>query len=93
MNLLLYGQPPYLLYVRYWVADMVTYQKAKQLLDPGDQVFIIINNQVEAQTIIRIHMDSLSVQDGYLYFDDHGQTWWLTRLVAQENCLGGIRNG
>ena len=68
---------------------MITYQKVKQLLGPGDQVYIIADGQVEEQKIIRIHMDSLLVQDGYLYFDDHGQTWWLTRLVAQENCIGG----
>ena len=74
MNFHLCVQPQYRLCVRYLVADMITYQKAKQLLAPGDQVFIIINNQVETQTITRIHMDSLSVQDGYLYFDDHGQT-------------------
>lgn len=63
---------------------MITYKKAKQLLAPGDHVFIIANGQVEEQMIIRIFRDSLLVRDGYLYFDEAGQTWWLTRLVAQE---------
>lgn len=67
----------------------LTYRKAKQLLGSGDQVYIIADGRVEQQKIIRIHRDSLLVQDGYLYFDDHGQTWWLTRKVAQENCIGG----
>lgn len=63
---------------------MITYLKARALLAPGDKVFIITNAQVEDQKIIWIYRDSIVVQDGWLYFEDHGQSWWLTRLVAQE---------
>ena len=63
---------------------MITYRKAKQLLAPGDHVYIVVDGRVEEQEIVRIHKDTLLVRDGYLYFDDAGLTWWLTRLVAQE---------
>lgn len=61
---------------------MLTYAKAKALLTPGDTVFIIEGGQIVEQRILSIHRNSLTVEDGYLYFEDVGATWWLTKRVA-----------
>ena len=63
---------------------MLSYRKAKQLLDIGDIVYIIERGQIVELKIIRIHQDALAVKDGYLYFDEVGETWWLTKRVAQD---------
>ena len=63
---------------------MLTYAKAKKLLNIGDIVYIIEGGRVVEQKIIRIHKDALAVKDGYLYFDEVGQTWWLTRRGVQD---------
>ena len=63
---------------------MITYAKAKKLLNIGDIVYIIEGGQVVEQKIIRIHKDALAVKDGYLYFDEVGQTWWLTKRGCQD---------
>ena len=68
----------------------MTYAKAKQLLSPGDTVFIVEGGQVVELPILRIHQDSLSVPDGYLYFDDIRTSWWLTKKVATDALNGGI---
>ncbi len=64
---------------------MLTYRKAKQLLDIGDVVYIIEGGQIEEQKVIRIHQDALAVQDGYLYFDEVGISWWLTKRGALDS--------
>ena len=64
---------------------MITYAKAKELISPGDSVWIISDGKVEAQEVISINADSLHVKDGFLDFFDHGQTWWLTKRVAMDN--------
>lgn len=67
---------------------MITQRQAKKLLSPGDCVFIIDGGKVKKQKIIKVFADSLRVEDGYLYFEEHGCDWWLTKRVAQENiCL------
>jgi hypothetical protein len=63
---------------------MLGYRKAKQLLDIGDIVYIIEGGQIVELKIIRIHKDALAVQDGYLYFDEVGQSWWLTKRGVQD---------
>lgn len=65
----------------------MTYRQAKQLLDVGDTVYIVVGGVVVEQRIIRIHKDALAVSDGYLYFDEVGETWWLTRKVALESAV------
>lgn len=47
-------------------------------------MFIIDSGKVEKQKIIRVYADSIRVEDGFLYFDEHGREWWLTKRVAQE---------
>lgn len=62
---------------------MITYNKAKQLLEPGDYVYINEGGQVVEQKVLYIHRDSLRTTDGYLYFDEHGYSWWLTKEGAK----------
>lgn len=66
----------------------MTYRQAKQLLDIGDTVYIVMGGVVVEQKIKRIHKDALAVEDGYLYFDEVGDSWWLTKKVALENAGG-----
>lgn len=66
----------------------MTYRQAKQLLDIGDTVYIVVGGAVVEQRIIRIRKDALAVSDGYLYFDEVGDSWWLTKKVALENAGG-----
>lgn len=63
---------------------MLTYRKAKQLLDIGDAVYIIEGGRIVELKIIRIHQDALAGKDGYLYFDEVGISWWLTRRGVQD---------
>ena len=62
--------------------SVLTYKKAKELLAPGDTVFIIEGGEVVEQKILRINPNSLTVEDGCLYFEDVGASWWLTKRVA-----------
>lgn len=65
---------------------MITYAKAKEIIFPGDSVYIISDGEVVGQEVISINADSLHVKDGWLDFCEHGQTWWLTKRVATDNC-------
>lgn len=69
---------------------MITAAKAKALLKPGDCVYIIENRTVQTETIKAIFADSLRTTNGFLYFDEHGHNWWLTKKVAAEK-TGGKR--
>lgn len=75
---------------------MITQRQAKKPLSAGDFVFIIDDGKVEAQEVVRVYADSIRVTDGYLYFDEHGKDWYLTKRVAQEqanlyNSMSDIR--
>ena len=67
---------------------MITAAKAKALLKPGDCVYIIENGAVQSETVKAILADSLRVTNGFLYFEEHGNDWWLTKKVAAENAGG-----
>lgn len=69
---------------------MLSYRKAKQLLDIGDTVYIIEGGRILELKIIRIHQDALAVRDGYLYFDEVGESWWLTKRGAQDALSGAV---
>lgn len=58
---------------------MLTYRKAKELLTPGDIVYTIDGGKVIQHEVVKIHADSIVVNDGWLYFDDVAHLWWLTR--------------
>ena len=62
---------------------MITHAKVKQLLSPGDAVYIL-DGGVVAVTVEKILADSIKAGGGFLYNDDHGETWWLTEKVAKE---------
>lgn len=67
-----------------FLSDMyrLTYRVAKRLLDIGDAVFTVEGGQVIEHKVERIYADCIKVQDGYLYFDEIRETWWLTKKVA-----------
>ena len=66
----------------------MTYAKARQLLAPGDVVFIIEGGKVVELPIIRINQDSLYVRGGWLYFDEIRISWWLTLRGATDAMKG-----
>jgi hypothetical protein len=63
---------------------MITMRQAKKYLRPGDEVYIYDEGRVVSHRIKKILSDSLVVEDGFLVFDEHGFTWWLTEKVAKE---------
>lgn len=62
---------------------MITHAKVKQLLSPGDVVYIH-DGGVVAETVRKILADCLRTDGGFLQFDEHGVSWWLTEKVAKE---------
>ena len=66
---------------------MLTYAKAKKLLDPGDHVYII-DGAVVALPVVKIHRDCISVPGGFLYYEDIRDLWWLTLRGATDAMKG-----
>lgn len=62
---------------------MITQAKAKKLLSPGEDVFIREDGKIVSVKILAIYADSLRVEGGGLYYDMHGEEWWLTRKGAE----------
>lgn len=62
---------------------MITNAKVRQLLSPGDMVYIH-DGGVVAVVVEKILADSIKAGGGFLYNDDHGESWWLTEKVAKE---------
>lgn len=62
---------------------MITYRKAKELLVPGEDVFIREDGKVVPVKVLGIYADSLRVEGGHLPYDTHGEEWWLTRGGAK----------
>ena len=60
----------------------MTYRTAKRLLAIGDTVYTVEHGKVIEHTVERIYADSIKVPDGYLYFDEIRETWWLTMKMA-----------
>ena len=61
-----------------------TYAKARHLLAPGDTVYSIYDGKITEHEVVKIHADSLVVNDGCLYFDDIRDSWWLTKRGAMD---------
>ena len=64
---------------------MLTYEKARELLPPGDTVWYLTAAGGVAPAVVQEVCDGwLETDAGILDFDDHGSTWWLTEIVAKE---------
>lgn len=71
------------------VIDMaMTHTQAKKLLTPGDEVYIVDASIIEPVKIKQIHLNCVSVMGGYLYFDDVGDEWFLTKHCAKLKAKG-----
>lgn len=66
---------------------MITPLKAWELINVGDKVYIH-DGGVIAVTVQKVDVDYLLVDGGVLYYEDHGDQWWLTELVAKEKWNG-----
>lgn len=58
---------------------MITYRKAKELLEPGETVYTTSNGKIVEHSVMQILKDHLLTDKGTLHYDNHGITWWLTR--------------
>ena len=63
---------------------MITPVKAWDLISVGDQVYIHDEGGVVAVTVRKVDLDHLLVDGGFLYYADHGEEWWLTKIGAKE---------
>lgn len=66
----------------------VTYRQAKKLLQPGDVVYTTNGKVLLLARVDRIFADSLMTDVDVLFFEDHGNLWWLTESVAKERVYG-----
>lgn len=62
---------------------MITPVKAWDLISVGDDVYIHDGGVVPC-TVRKVDLDHLVTDDGVLYYEDHGELWWLTQRVAKE---------
>ena len=62
---------------------MITPVKAWELIAVGEDVYIH-DGVVVACTVRKVDLDHLVVDGGILYYEDHGELWWLTEIVAKE---------
>ena len=63
---------------------MITSAKAWDLIAVGESVFIHDDRGVVPCTVRKVDLDHLVVDNGVLYYEDHGELWWLTKKVAKE---------
>lgn len=60
---------------------MISYAKAKELLPPGDVVYIENEDgSMTEVTVLEVCSLHLRTNVGPLDFQDHGSLWYLTRL-------------
>lgn len=69
---------------------MMTKEKADRLLLPGEAVFCICQGEVREAHFIRALANSLLTDRGFLEYDDHRISWFLTRVVAEGVASGEI---
>lgn len=62
---------------------MITPVKAWNLIEVGDKVFIHDGGVVPC-TVEKVDVDHLVSGHGWLYYEDHGELWWLTEKIAKE---------
>ena len=69
---------------------VLTYEKAKSVLEPNDDVFVVDRGRVKRARVKKIFMDSLATDAGILDFISHGWEWYLTEKVAKEKAGRGF---
>ena len=70
---------------------MITPLKAWELIAVGESVFYHDGKVVSAE-VKKVDLDHIVTDDGVLYYQDHGQSWWLTEKVAKEKLEECRRN-
>jgi acyl CoA:acetate/3-ketoacid CoA transferase beta subunit len=63
---------------------MITPVKAWDLIEVGDKVFIHDDSVVVPCTVQKVCVDHLVTDLGWLYYEEHGASWWLTEKIAKE---------
>lgn len=66
----------------------ITYRQAHKYLQPGDVAYTTNGKQIVPAQILRVGYQYLDTDVDVLYFEDHGDLWWLTEKVAKENIHG-----
>lgn len=66
--------------------SFLTQRKLLPLLPPGDVVYTLTPaGGVAATRVLEVCDGWLETDAGPLDFDDHRVSWWLTKIVAEEN--------
>lgn len=61
---------------------MLTYKKARKLLDPGDIVYTVQGGRVVEHIVRKLYADSLDTDEDVFFYDEVGKLWFLTRRSA-----------
>ena len=68
----------------------ITYRQARKYLQPGDVVYTTNGKRIVPAQISRIGGEYMDTDVDVLYFEDHGNLWWLTEKVAKEKVKRGL---
>ena len=70
----------------------MTYRMAKQLISPGDEVFIPAGGRIHRATVQRLYQDHIVTDKDCLFYDEVGDIWFFTLRCAVE-ALKGVCHG
>jgi hypothetical protein len=62
----------------------LTKKRVESLLGIGEKVYTRAGKRVVDATIIFICDDALETDVDTLFFDEHGENWWFTRIEAEK---------
>ena len=62
----------------------LTFRTAKKRITPGDVVFILLSGRIVPAQVQEIYDGWLKTTVGILDFEEVGDTWFLTEIVAKE---------
>ena len=68
--------------------SVLTKRKAEKLLSKGDTVFYLNCGSIHKTKFVSAYSDFLRTEDGDLFYDEVGITWFLTKVVAEMKVLG-----
>lgn len=61
----------------------ITYKQAVENLSVGDTVYMVCGSEVVEKKVLAIRWDKLKCEDCDLYYSDHREKWFLTKLFAR----------
>jgi hypothetical protein len=62
----------------------LTFRTARRLLAPGDVVFILLSGRIVPAQVLEICDGWIETTAAVLDFEEVGDTWFLTEIIAKE---------